>query len=90
MSPEVLSLSDSLPAIIANAKKHPIKINKVSQTKTPAKYLIISIDNKDIPNAISAIYIMYFQVSLISLMASDTTDTADVAVLRLDATVEDA
>ena len=68
---------------MARAKKQPMKIKRVSQTKTPAKYLIITIDIRAITRAIMAVYTMYFQVSLMSLMASDTTEADEVARLML-------
>lgn len=58
-------------------------MNRVNQTKTPAKYLIIIIEIKAITKEIRAIYTMYFHVSYISLIASETTEAEDVARLIL-------
>lgn len=46
---------DSYKDLTPSPTKVPIKANKDNHTKMPAKYLIMSIENKEIPKAIKAI-----------------------------------
>lgn len=58
---------DSYNDLTPNATNVPMNAKSESQTKMPAKYLIINIDKREMPNANKAMYMKYFQATLRSL-----------------------